>query len=69
MMAHLTLNVRWALAGLAGVLLLATMLVWLIAATHRDKDYSELKLRTRSWWVMVAIFAVRMIDAAGKPTA
>ena len=61
MLEHLTPNVRWALAGLAGVLLLATLLVWLIAATQRDKDYSELKLRTRSWWVMVAIFAGAML--------
>ena len=61
MMVHLTSNVRWALLGLAGVLLLATLLVWLIAATHRDKDYSELKLRTRSWWVMIGIFAGAML--------
>ncbi len=61
MMAHLTPNVRWALLGVAGVLLLATLVVWLIAATHRDKDYSELKLRTRSWWVMISIFAGAML--------
>ena len=61
MMAHLTVNVRWALAGLAVLLLLATLLVWLIAATHRDKDYSELKLRTRSWWLMIGIFAGAML--------
>lgn len=61
MMAHLTPNVRWALLGVAGVLLLATLVVWLIAATQRDKDYSELKLRTRSWWVMIAIFAGAML--------
>lgn len=61
MMAHLTTNVRWALVGVAGVLLLATLVVWLIAATHRDKDYSELKLRTRSWWVMIGIFAGAML--------
>jgi phosphatidate cytidylyltransferase len=61
MMAHLTPNVRWALLGVAGVLLLATLIVWLIAVTHRDKDYSELKLRTRSWWVMIGIFAGAML--------
>jgi len=61
MMSHLTPNVRWALLGVAGVLLLATLVVWLIAATHRDKDYSELKLRTRSWWVMIGIFAGAML--------
>ena len=60
-MMHLTTNVRWALAGVAGVLVLATLVVWLIAATHRDKDYSELKLRMRSWWVMIGIFAGAML--------
>ena len=60
-MLHLTENVRWALVGLVGVLLLATLLVWLIAATNRDQDYAELKLRTRSWWIMVGIFAGAML--------
>ncbi len=61
MMMHLTTNVRWALAGVAGVLVFATLMVWLIALTHPNKDYSELKLRMRSWWVMIGIFAGAML--------
>lgn len=61
MILHLTPNVRWALVGLVGVLLLASLVVWLIAASRRDKDYTDLKLRTRSWWVMIGIFVGAML--------
>ena len=61
MILHLTPNVRWALVGLVGVLLLATLAVWLIAATRPDKDDTDLKLRTRSWWVMIGIFVGAML--------
>ena len=61
MILHLTPNVRWALVGLVGVLLLASLAVWLIAASRRDKDYTDLKLRTRSWWVMIGIFVGAML--------
>ena len=57
MFAHLQSNVLYALGGVFGVLVLASMIVAALAAVRRDKDYSELKLRMRSWWVMIGIFS------------
>lgn len=58
---HLQPNVLWGLAGLLLVLVVATLIVALLVATHRDRDYQELKLRMRSWWVMIGIFTGAML--------
>ena len=57
MFAHLQSNVLYALGGVFAVLVLASVIVAVLAAVRRDKDYSELKLRMRSWWVMIGIFS------------
>ena len=57
MFAHLQPNVLYALGGVFAVLVLASVIVGVLAAVRRDKDYSELKLRMRSWWVMIGIFS------------
>lgn len=46
-----------ALAGIAAILLIASLLIWLLGIKNRDKDYSELRSRVKSWWWMVAIFS------------
>ena len=56
MIAHLTPNVLWALAGVVAVLVVASVIVALLCVARRDRDYSELKLRMRSWWWMIGIF-------------
>ena len=57
MFAHLQSNVLYALGGVFAVLVLASVIVGVLAAVRGDKDYSELKLRMRSWWVMIGIFS------------
>ena len=57
MFAHLQSNVLYALSGVFAVLVLASVIVAVLAAVRGDKDYSELKLRMRSWWVMIGIFS------------
>ena len=57
MFVHLQPNVLYALGGVFAVLVLASVIVGVLAAVRRDKDYSELKLRMRSWWVMIGIFS------------
>lgn len=57
MFAHLQANVLYALGGVFAVLVLASVIVGVLAAVRRGKDYSELKLRMRSWWVMIGIFS------------
>ena len=61
MFDHLQPNVLWALAGVLGVLVLASVIVAILSAVRRDKDYSELRLRVRSWWIMIGIFAGAML--------
>ena len=61
MFDHLRPNVLWALGGVFAVLVLASIIVAIISAVRRDQDYSELKLRVRSWWVMIGIFATAML--------
>lgn len=56
MIAHLTPNVLWALGGVVVVLVVASVIVALLCVARRDRDYSELKLRMRSWWWMIGIF-------------
>lgn len=39
-----------------GVLLLASVVVWLLGRFFPGRDWRELRDRTRSWWVMAAVF-------------
>lgn len=47
-----------AFAGIWGLLVLASVIVFALGRFNPQKDYRELALRTRSWWIMVAIFTV-----------
>ncbi len=58
---HLSLGVRWTVAGIWGFLLLATVVVRLIRRLKPEKDFSELAQRVRTWWVMVAVFSVALL--------
>ena len=51
-------NVIWALAAVYAVLIGASAIVFVLVRAKPDKDYRELVLRMRSWWVMITIFAV-----------
>lgn len=51
-------NVIWALAAVYAVLIGASAIVFVLVRAKPDKDFRELVLRMRSWWVMITIFAV-----------
>lgn len=53
-------NVLYALAGVFGVLALATAIVWLLQRRSPGKDYRELSQRVNSWWIMAGVFAAAM---------
>lgn len=55
------INVIWALAAVFAVLTAASVIVFVLVRARPDKDYRELVLRMRSWWVMITIFAVAMV--------
>jgi phosphatidate cytidylyltransferase len=60
-MTAVPLNVAYVLAGIFVLLLVASAAVRWLKYRHPEKDYGELGLRVRSWWVMVAIFSAAMI--------
>ena len=53
--------VAGSLAGIFGLLVVATVLAWLIGRLRPGLDLGEVKLRIRSWWVMAAVFALAMV--------
>nr|WP_321532367.1 phosphatidate cytidylyltransferase [uncultured Desulfuromonas sp.] len=55
-------NVIWMLGGIFAILLVSSILVILLQQKNRDKDYTELSQRVRSWWVMVVVFSLAIIS-------
>lgn len=49
-----------ALAGVLGILVVATVVTAVLRTRLREEVHRELKQRIMSWWVMVAIFAVAL---------
>lgn len=54
----LTPSLLGALGGVFVILIVASLSVVLLRRAHPDKDYTELRLRIKSWWVMAGIFSV-----------
>lgn len=48
------------LAGIAALLVLATLVTRILKLRNPGADYRELTQRIHAWWVMVAIFAVAL---------
>jgi len=48
------------LAGIFGLLAVASLVVWLLGRIKPGLDLGEVRLRVRSWWVMAAVFAIAM---------
>lgn len=44
-----------------GLLIFATVLFWILGKVKPQGDFSELKMRTRSWWLMATIFVLATI--------
>lgn len=58
MFEQLTPQVTGVFAVLVALLVAASVTVRVLVARHSDKDYTEVYLRIRTWWVMIAIVAV-----------
>lgn len=41
-----------------GILVFASILFWIMGRLKPKSDFTELKMRTRSWWVMATIFVL-----------
>ncbi len=65
MFSALTPNATAFLAGIFGLLLVASLVVFILKRAHPDKDYTELASRVNSWWVMAGVFAAAMALSRG----
>lgn len=54
-------TVAWALGGIFGVLVLATLIVAVLKWRRPGKGSDEIALRIRSWWVMAVVFTLALI--------
>ncbi len=52
-------NVLWSLAGLYGILIIASLITAIL--TRSSRDCTELVQRIKSWWVMVTVFTCAML--------
>ena len=60
MFSALTPHAAAFLAGLFGLLLIASLIVAGMRRSRPGVDYAELSARVNSWWVMVGVFATAM---------
>jgi phosphatidate cytidylyltransferase len=61
MLDHLTPAVRWVIVMVAVALLAATIAVAMQAKHDPEKDHRESRLRIRTWWLIVALFALAVV--------
>lgn len=61
MLVALRSNAQWMLVGIYVVLVLASTGLCIISRLLERAQVTELKLRIRSWWVMVIVFSVALI--------
>ncbi len=59
-LSHVPLNLKLFLAGIFGLLIVASIVVALMKVLNPQKDISELSARIKSWWFMVILFSVAM---------
>ena len=55
------------ISALIALLGIATAAVYRLAYCNRDKDYTELKQRVRSWWIIVILCSIALL--VGRTTA
>lgn len=59
----------WGLGGVFAALALGTLAGWLLPALRPAKDYSNLKARVASWWVMAVLIAGALLTGWQAVTA
>lgn len=53
--------VIYTLSGIWGLLITASLIVWILTLAKPKSNFNELVLRTKSWWVMLGIFTLAMV--------
>jgi len=55
------INVQIAFSAIGCLLILASLIsIWLVRAKP-ERDYNELRLRIKTWWIIVAVFAAAVL--------
>lgn len=54
-------SVLVSLAGLFVLLIVASLITALLTRSKPEKDFTELKQRVSSWWIMVTVFTLAMV--------
>lgn len=62
---HLQPAVQWVFLAIVAALAAATAAVAAIALRHPDRDYRELRLRVRTWWIIVGLFILAVLLSRG----
>lgn len=57
------------LSGVYGVLVFATAAIAVMDKIHPQRDLTELRRRTNSWWVMISIFTIAIVLDRGPAIA
>ncbi|AKG24451.1 phosphatidate cytidylyltransferase [Calothrix sp. 336/3] len=53
-------NVLWAFAGIFTLLIIASIVIAILALRQPETDYTELKQRVQSWWIIVILFTIAL---------
>jgi phosphatidate cytidylyltransferase len=62
---QLTPEVAWTVGGIFGVLVVASAVVGLLRWRRSTSDFTELRQRVNTWWVMVAVFSLALAVGRG----
>jgi phosphatidate cytidylyltransferase len=54
-------EVLWSLVGILGILVAASIAIWGLARWRPARDWTELRQRVRTWWIMAAVFATSLL--------
>jgi phosphatidate cytidylyltransferase len=58
---HLSPAIGWTFLAVVIALAAASVVVWRLSRRKSDRDYRELVLRVRTWWMIVVLFAVAVL--------
>jgi phosphatidate cytidylyltransferase len=61
LLARVPLRVLWALAGIFGILVLATLVLAVLRRLKPQANFDEVRLRVKTWWVMAGVFGAAMV--------
>jgi phosphatidate cytidylyltransferase len=62
-LTHLPDVLLYALAGIFLLLAIASIITFLLPKRYPNKDYTELRLRVRTWWLIVAVFCLVVVSS------